>query len=124
MNSTLWISEKGVYAEWKDVLGLKLLHPEPELGSIYLPIDYDIADQFQAYQLLRFTEWGLPNHCFEERGPQPFEGYYRPGSTYEFPQLMRAREVKSSNWQPMVVTTMNAVPVSKWTRLGLTTSSA
>ena len=75
MNRILWIKDKGVYAEWKDTQGEKLLHGEPELGSIYLPIDCDVADAFQTYQMLRFTEWGLPNHRLDERGPQPFDGY-------------------------------------------------
>ena len=111
MNRVLWMKNKGVYAEWKDVLGEKLLHPEPELGSIYLSIDCGVADPFQAYQMLRFTEWGLPNYAFEERGPQPFDdGYYRPGSTYEFPQPMQAREVKSSNWHPLVVSCQECSP--------------
>ena len=110
MNRVLWMKNKGVYAEWKDVLGEKLLHPEPELGAIYLPIDCGVADPFQAYQMLRFTEWGLPNNSFEERGPQPFDGYYRPGSTYEFPQPMQAREVKSSNWHPLVVSCHECSP--------------
>ena len=110
MNRVLWIKDKGVYAEWKDTLGEKLLHPEPELGSIYLPIDCGVADEFQAYQMLRFTEWGLPNYSFEERGPQPFDGHYRPGSTYAFPQPMQAREVKSSNWRPMLVVVYECSP--------------
>ena len=110
MNRVLWMKKKGVYAEWKDVLGEKLLHPEPELGSIYLSIDCGVADPFQAYQMLRFTEWGLPNYCLRGAGPQPFDGYYRPGSTYEFPQPMQAREVKSSNWRPLVVSCHECSP--------------
>jgi len=110
MNRVLWVKEKGVFAEWKDTLGKKLLHTDPELGSVYLPIDYGVADRFQAYQMLRFTEWGLPNYVFEERGRQPFDGIYRAGSTYEFPQPMNAREIKSSNWRPIICTVRECSP--------------
>ena len=110
MNRVLWLPKKGIFAEWKDILGNQLLHTDPELGSIYLPIDCGVADQFQAYQMLRFTEWGLPNHEFEERGPQPFDGIYRKGATYEFPQTMKAREVKSSNWRPIILSCYECSP--------------
>ena len=110
MNQVLWIREKGVFAEWKDTLGEKLLHPEPELGSVYLPVHCGVADEFQAYQMVRWTEWGLPNHEFEEQGPQPFDGHYKPGATYTFPQPMRVREVKSSNWRPIMLTVHECSP--------------
>jgi len=110
LNRVLWIQEQGIFAEWKDLLGQKLRHPDPELASIYLPIDNGVTDPFQTYQLLRFTEYGLPNYSFEERGPQPFDGYYRSGATYEFPQPIRAREVKSSNWRPAILTVSESSP--------------
>ena len=73
--------------------------------------------------MLRFTEWGLANYSFEERGQQPFDGSYRPGSTYEFPQRMQAREVKSTNWQPMIVSCHECGPGEQMDRRGRTTSS-
>ncbi len=110
MNNTLWLKEKGVFAEWKDTLGEKLLHPDPELGAIHLPINCGVSDEFQTYQMLRFTEWGLPNNIIEENGQQVFDEYYSEGSTYAFPQAMKAREVKSSNWKPMVLTVSESTP--------------
>ena len=61
MNSKLWLSSAGHYAEFIDRLGLKRIHPEPELPTIYHPIDFGVTDQFQAYQMLRFTETNLRN---------------------------------------------------------------
>lgn len=112
MNRVLWVKEKGVFAEWKDILGEKLRHEDPELGALYLPIDFGVADEFQAYQMLRFTECGLDNWSFEEVGPQPFEQYLYPNrhATYSFPQPMRAREIMSSNWRPLVATTHEVSP--------------
>ena len=61
MNQQLWLSSGGHYAEFIDRLGLKRIHPEPELPTIYHPIDFGVTDQFQAYQMLRFTETSLRN---------------------------------------------------------------
>lgn len=110
MNRVLWLKDKGIYAEWKDTLGQKLLHEQPELGSVYLSIDCGVADDFQAYQMLRFTETGLRNHVFDESGSQPFEGSYPRGSTYVLPQPLKAREVKSSNWRPIILTNYECSP--------------
>ena len=79
MNSRLWLSSEGHYAEFIDRLGLKRIHPEPELPTIYHPIDFGITDPFQAYQMLRFTEKNLRNETEIPHG---------------------GRLVWSSNWAP------------------------
>jgi len=79
MNSRLWVSSEGHYAEFIDRIGLKRIHPEPELPTIYHPIDFGITDPFQAYQMLRFTETNLRNETGIPHG---------------------GRLVWSSNWAP------------------------
>jgi hypothetical protein len=64
MNQKLWLAPRGHFAEFIDRIGLRRLHPEPELPSIYHPIEFGVTDPFQAYQMLRFTETTLKN----ERG--------------------------------------------------------
>lgn len=59
MNRVLWMSELGWYAEYRDLLGLKRLHPSAELPSIYHPIDSDVPDMFQAYQMLRYVDTAI-----------------------------------------------------------------
>jgi hypothetical protein len=68
MNDRLWLSSQGHYAEFIDHLGLKRIHSEPELPTIYHPIDFGVTDQFQAYQMLRFTETSLRNETGIPRG--------------------------------------------------------
>lgn len=79
VQKTLWIPEKGVMAEYIDVIGNKLLHPSPELATIYHSIEAGIVDKFQAYQMLKFTEVVLRNEKSKMRG---------------------GRLVWSSNWYP------------------------
>ncbi len=79
MNRKLWLASEGHYAEFIDRLGLGRIHTEPELPTIYLPIDLRITDPFQAYQMLRFTETNLRNERSMPHG---------------------GRLVWSSNWAP------------------------
>ncbi|MFA6103664.1 MAG: hypothetical protein WCV67_09960 [Victivallaceae bacterium] len=75
----LWLPAQGVIAEFIDTIGNKLVHPSPELATIYLAIDCGVADMFQAYQMLRFTETDLRNEQTLNR---------------------HGRLVYSSNWYP------------------------
>ncbi len=68
VQSTLWIPQKGIMAEYVDVIGNKLLHPSPELATIYHSIEAGIVDPFQAYQMLSFTENVLRNEKTKARG--------------------------------------------------------
>lgn len=55
MHSRLWSERAGVYGEFRDSLGLKLLHESPDLSSIYTPIDLGFCDPFESYRMLRFA---------------------------------------------------------------------
>lgn len=79
MQNTLWLPESGVFAEYQDTLGDRLMHPSPELATIYHTIECGLADQFQAYQMLQFTRSELRN---EQSLPR------------------KGRLVWSSNWYP------------------------
>jgi hypothetical protein len=51
----------GWYAEYKDALGQRLLHPAAGLWSIYHAIDSHVPDEFQAYQSLRYIDTQIPH---------------------------------------------------------------
>lgn len=74
----LWSKNKGVFAEYKDYFGNQMLHDSPDLSSIYTPIDMGFADEFEAYQSLKFSE------NYIER----------------YPALNGGELVNSSNWLP------------------------
>ena len=57
----LWLGERGVMAEFVDTVGNRLIHPSPELATVYHCIESGLVDPFQAYQMLRFTETTLRN---------------------------------------------------------------
>jgi len=56
MNQNLWIREMGHFAEYKEFLGFKRLHTAAEAPTIYHPIDFQVTDDFQSYQSLRYLE--------------------------------------------------------------------
>ncbi|HJX71273.1 MAG TPA: DUF4450 domain-containing protein, partial [Bacteroidales bacterium] len=60
VNSLLWLSDKGWYAEYKDLLGLRQVHPSAAIWTIYHAIDSDLPDAFQAYQSLKYIDNEIP----------------------------------------------------------------
>jgi len=88
MNRVLWMPELGWYAEYQDLLGLKRLHPSAELPSIYYPIDSDVPDMFQAFQMLRYIDTAIEH--------VPVEG--------------KASVLWTSNWVPYIWSIRNVVP--------------
>ncbi|NLX04060.1 MAG: hypothetical protein GXY33_02830 [Phycisphaerae bacterium] len=75
----LWQADRGILAEYVDTLGHRLVHPSPELATIYHAIEAGLVDPFQAHTMLRFTHTDLRN---ERTGPRG------------------GRLVWSSNWYP------------------------
>ena len=61
INKNLWMADKGWYAEYKDLLGNKLLHPAAGLWTIYHAIDSKVTDAFKAYQSLRYIDEHIPH---------------------------------------------------------------
>lgn len=61
MNSRLWLGSKGWYAEYRDLLGKKLVHPTAALWTVYHTIDSRVPDKFQSYQLLKYVDTEIPH---------------------------------------------------------------
>ncbi len=83
MNETLWIPEKGIFAEYKDRMGNQLLHDSPALWSIYHTIDSEVSDDFQAYTMTRYIDNEIPHF--------PLKGKNVPQGLHT---------LSTSNWQP------------------------
>jgi len=89
MQDKLWMASKGLLAESIDTVGNKLLHPSPELSTLYLAIECGLTDMFQGYQMLRFTETELRQERTLNR---------------------QGRLVYSSNWYPKKYSTCGLFP--------------
>lgn len=106
LNNILWIPEKGIYAEYKDKLGNKLLHPSAALWTVYHAIDSDVPDKFQAYQLLRYIDNEIPHIPIKAIGLKD-EGYYSLSTSKWMPYMWSLNNVALAesmhtalaNWQ-------------------------
>ena len=61
MNERLWMSDKGVWAEYQDAMGLKRLHEHPAVWSIYTPIDCGACTPEQAFAATRYVDEHIPH---------------------------------------------------------------
>ncbi|NMA42799.1 MAG: hypothetical protein GX946_05395 [Oligosphaeraceae bacterium] len=89
LNERLWLEEDGLLAESIDRIGNKLVHPSPELSTIYLAIDCECLDPFQSYRLLKFSERQIKNIATP---------------------LRQGRLAYSSNWLPKKYSTCGLFP--------------
>ena len=67
MNRRLWVD--GHWAEFQDFMGLKRLHPNAALWSIYTPIDCGACTPEQAYQASRWVDAVIPHIPVEVEVP-------------------------------------------------------
>ena len=61
MNHTLWLPQKGHWAEFKDLMGLQRLHEAAAVWSIYTPIDCGACTPQQAWQASQYIENDIPH---------------------------------------------------------------
>jgi hypothetical protein len=106
INTQLWMPGKGVYAEYKDAMGLKNLHTNAALWTIYHSIDSDVPDAFQAWQSLRFIDQEIPHIPVRGRG-LPAGQYYTLSTsswmpyTWSINNVVMAESMHTAlaNWQ-------------------------
>ena len=70
MNERLWMSDKGVWAEYQDAQGLKRLHTHPAVWSVYTPIDCGACTPEQAWQATRYVDANIPHIPVGDTGYQ------------------------------------------------------
>ena len=81
MNSRLWLKDFGHWAEYQDFMGLKRVHKDAALWSIYTPIDCGVGTGEQNYQATKYLDKHIP------RVP-----YIYDGQEYQ--------TVSTSDWSP------------------------
>ena len=81
---------RGVFAEYQDTLGCQLLHPEPELPTLYHSAEFGAADPSQIYQMLHWADTHLGIENTAGGGKQYWSSRWYPNmqrsythSTYE-----------------------------------------
>ena len=106
MNNQLWMKDKGTFAEFKDALGNRLLHPAPALWTVYHSMDSETMNPFQAYQSLRHVDNEIPHIPIKAKGLED-GGYYTLSTTKWMPYewslnnsaLAESMHTALANWQ-------------------------
>ncbi|WP_281310204.1 DUF4450 domain-containing protein [Flavobacterium flavigenum] len=80
----LWIPKKGIFAEYKDALGNRLLHDVPGVWSIYHTIDSELSNPFESYQMLSYVDNQIPHIPISAEGLDKTDLYM----------------ISTTNWQP------------------------
>ena len=84
MQEKLWMKQEGVFAEYLDTRGNRLLHPEPELPTIYHAAEFGAADPQQIYQMLQWADTHLRTDTTPNGGKIVWSSNWFPnrGRTY------------------------------------------
>ena len=61
MNERLWLKDRGHWAEYQDLMGLKRKHEHAALWSIYTPIDCGMATPEQAIRATQYVDSCIPH---------------------------------------------------------------
>ena len=56
MREHLWLKDRGWFAEWKDLLGEQLVHPNAAAWTFYHTIDSRVPTAAEAWQMCRFVD--------------------------------------------------------------------
>ena len=60
-DATLWLADRGWFAEYKDALGLQQVHPSAAVWTVYHAIDAGLADPVQAWQCTQYVDEHIPH---------------------------------------------------------------
>lgn len=69
MNENLWTGNH--WAEYKDVMGLKMVHPNAALWSVYTPVDCGVGTAQQMFSTTQYVDSNIPHikvECADNRG--------------------------------------------------------
>lgn len=83
LKENLWLADRGWYGEWKDLLGLQLVHPNAAAWTFYHTVDSEVPSPLEAWQMTRFVDTQIAR--FPLRGPGVPEGNYTMPTTSWMP---------------------------------------
>jgi hypothetical protein len=83
MRELLWMPDRGMFAEFKDYLGLQRLHPSAALWSFYHTMDAGLATPAEARRMTEYVDTRMPH--FPVRGSRvPTDDTYHVLSTTDW----------------------------------------
>lgn len=92
MNSRLWVKSAEHWAECQDLMGLKRVHPNAAIWSIYTPIDCGVGTMEQMSATTRFVDERIPHINVTFSVPDKYKN--AP------PVKEQLQTISTSNWMP------------------------
>lgn len=80
MQEKLWMPREGVFAEYRDTRGHRLLHPEPELPTLYHSAEFGAATPLQIDQVLRWVDAHLRSEQTSNQGRLVWSSNWAPNN--------------------------------------------
>lgn len=100
MNQRLWLKDEGHWAEFQDFMGLRRLHRDAAIWSIYTPIDCGACTPVQAYQSTVYVDSCIPHIPVEYTIPDKYSG--------KVPKIgFPLATISTSDWMPYDWSTNN-----------------
>ena len=78
MDRQLWLEDQGVYAEYKDTIGLKRHHRSIELPSVYHPIEVGLPSPQHSGRMVAFVRDTMEHIPTPGNGLIPYSSPWRP----------------------------------------------
>lgn len=107
----LWINGKGHSGAYIEQGGYRRVHQDPWLYSIFLPIDAELTDGYQALESLYYPEWALQNDTIDDDGRMVWTSNWVPGTwsvrekwpgdNYHLAQMYFNSGLPEQGWQIM-----------------------
>ncbi len=91
IDETLWMEDKGVWAEYKDLMGHQRLHKSPAVWTIYHTIDSEVGTPLQRYRSTQYVDNEIPHI------PVLAEGLDAKADGLGYEQYAT---ISTTNWQP------------------------
>lgn len=92
MQENLWLADRGWFGEWKDTIGLQLVHPNAAAWTFYHTIDSGVPTPMAAWQMTRFVDTQIARF--------PIYGSGVPAGSYTIP---------TTSWMPYTWSLNNVV---------------
>ncbi|MCH5234702.1 MAG: DUF4450 domain-containing protein [Muribaculaceae bacterium] len=68
IDSVLWMSDRGHWAEYREAMGHRRLHPSAALWTIYHAIDSEVSDPFKSYTATLYIDREIPHIPVKSKG--------------------------------------------------------
>ena len=98
MNSRLWIKGKNHWAEYQDMMGLKRVHEDAALWSIYTPIDCGACSEQQAFEATHYVDSMIPHVPLRYTVPKKYN--WQTAALTETFRDQQFSMVSTSDWMP------------------------